>query len=305
MAASTTAPLRLTAPRFYEVTSADGTVLRAWTNDAEGPTVLLCNGLGTNPWCWPALLEPDCGVRVLSWNHRGVGGSERPADPQRIGVEAFVEDAVAVLDDAGVESCPALGWSIGVNTMFELAVTHPERVSAMFAVAGVPGDTFASMLAPLGVPRILRKPLTVTLARLGRLFGVPIHTVTRRMPVGRLIATVLTHSGFMLPQHDLDVTRIAIREFLTTPVDWYMRLGLASSLHLRVSLRSISVPTAFVAGKYDVLAGSADMASAAARIPGASYLELPASHFVPLERPDEVHAELRGLLDRVATGPAA
>lgn len=184
-------------------------------------------------------------------------------------------------------------------------MTHPERVSAMFAVAGVPGDTFDSMLAPLGVPRILRKPLTVTLARLGRLIGVPIHTVTRRMPVGRLFATVLTHSGFMLPQHDLDVTRIAIREFLTTPVDWYMRLGLASSLHLRVSLRSISVPTAFVAGKYDVLAGSADMASAAARIPGASYLELPASHFVPLERPDEVHAELRGLLDRVATGPAA
>ncbi len=305
MAASTTAPLRLTAPRFYEVTSADGTVLRAWTNDAEGPTVLLCNGLGTNPWFWPALLEPGCGVRVISWNHRGTGGSDRPADPSRIGVDAFVEDAVAVLDDAGVAACPAMGWSIGVNTMFELAVTHPDRVTAMFAVAGVPGDTFASMLAPLGVPRFVRKPLTVTTARIGRLLGVPLWAFTRRLPVGPVFVTWLTHSGFMLPQRDLALTRTAVREFLSTPVEWYMRLGLASSLHLRVSLRSIRVPTAFVAAKYDVLAGSADMASAAARIPEASYVELAASHFVPLERPDEVHEELLTLLDRVAAESVA
>ena len=49
--------------RLYDVVSADGTRLRAWTNDAEGPTVLLCNGLGTSPYAWPALLRADCGVR--------------------------------------------------------------------------------------------------------------------------------------------------------------------------------------------------------------------------------------------------
>src|ERR1700710_1182323 len=84
------------ALRHYTVTSADGTRLRAWTNDVDGPTVLLCNGLGTSPFAWPALLRPDCDVRVVSWNHRGVGGSERPADPSRVDVTAFVEDAVAV-----------------------------------------------------------------------------------------------------------------------------------------------------------------------------------------------------------------
>ena len=92
--------------RFYDVTSADGTRLRAWTNDADGPTVLLCNGLGTNPYAWPALLRSDCGVRVISWNHRGVGGSDRPVDRNRVDVTAMVEDAVAVLDDAEVDSCP-------------------------------------------------------------------------------------------------------------------------------------------------------------------------------------------------------
>ena len=149
------------ALRYYDVTSTDGTRLRAWTNDVDGPTVLLCNGLGTNPFAWPALLDPDCGVRVISWNHRGTGGSERPADPEDVGVEPFVDDAIAVLDDAGVDACVLMGWSIGVNTMFETAVEHPDRVTGLFAVGGVPGDTFASMGAPMLIPRPFRKPIAV------------------------------------------------------------------------------------------------------------------------------------------------
>ena len=112
---------------------------------STGPTVLLCNGLGTNPYAWPALLDPDCGVRVISWNHRGTGGSERPADPEHVGIDAFAEDAIAVHGRRRRRACVLMGWSMGVNTMFEVAVHHPERVTGLFAVGGVPGDTFASM----------------------------------------------------------------------------------------------------------------------------------------------------------------
>ena len=41
----------------------------------------------------------------------------------------------------GVDRCVVAGWSFGVNTAFELALRHPERVSGLFAVAGVPGGT--------------------------------------------------------------------------------------------------------------------------------------------------------------------
>lgn len=287
--------------RYFTVTSADGTRLNAWTNDAasDHPTVLLCNGLGTNPYAWPALLDPDCDVRVVSWNHRGVGGSARPQEAAHVGQDAFVEDALAVLAHEGLTSAPVMGWSIGVNTMFELAVTHPEAVDGLFAVGGVPGDTFASMLAPLLVPRPLRKPITVSLARAMRCVGGPVSLVTRRLPMGPLAGLLITHSGFMLPVPDVAMARRAVREFLTTPVDWYMHLALASSLHLRVSLRSIDVPTVFVAGRFDVLASSEDMRTAAERIPGATYIELPASHFLPLERPDEIAELLDDWLARV------
>jgi pimeloyl-ACP methyl ester carboxylesterase len=287
------------ALRFYDVVSGDGTRLRAWTNDVEGPTVLLCNGLGTNPYAWPALLDPECGVRIISWNHRGVGGSARPGDVEQVGIDAFCEDAIAVMDDAGIEACVLMGWSMGVNTMFEVAVNHPERVTGLFAVGGVPGDTFSSMGAPMMIPRPFRKPISVNVARLLKRAGTPLTEVARRLPVGPLTYEVLTHTGFMLSMPDPELARRAIKEFLTTPIDWYMHLALHSSLHLRVSLRTISVPTSFVAGKFDILASSYDMKTATERIPGATYQELRATHFIAMEQPDEVHEALLELLDRV------
>lgn len=287
------------ALRFYDVTSADGTALRAWTNDVDGPTVVLCNGLGTNAYAWPALLEPDCGVHVVSWNHRGVGGSARPDDEDRVGVDAFAEDALAVMDDAGLERGVVMGWSLGVNAAFELAVRHPERVTGLFAVAGVPGGTFASMLGPLRVPPPLRHPITVGAATLLRGTGHLISPLTRRLPIGRISTTALRHSGFMLPRADHDVTSEAVREFLTTDVDWYFHLAVEASQHPRVSLTQIAVPTAFVAGRYDVLAGRHEIHTAAARIEGAVLTELAGSHFVQLEYPDEVHDALLDLLHRV------
>jgi pimeloyl-ACP methyl ester carboxylesterase len=286
MSAVTGEPLAL---RFYDVTSADGTRIKAWTNDAEGPPLLLCNGLGTNPYAWPSLLDPECGVRVVSWNHRGVGGSDRPDDTARVGIDAFLEDALAVMDHAGIESCAVAGWSIGVNTAFELAVLHPSRVTGIFAVAGVPGGTFASMGAPLMIPRIARRPISVGVTRLLRSAGKAITPIASRMPVGDLFAHALSHSGFMLPTKEIPAVRRAVKEFLTTPVDWYMHLALAAAEHPRVSLRHIRVPTTFVAGRYDLLASSKDMLTAAERIAGATYIELPGSHFVQLEHPEPVH----------------
>ena len=170
-AADTTASLG-----FRDVLSDDGTLLRAWTNDPEGlidgPTVVLCNGLGTSPYAWPALLDPACGVRVVSWNHRGTGGSDRPADPLHVEIQHFVQDGLSVMDHFGIDQAVLMGWSMGVNTMFELAVHHPERVRGLFAVAGVPG-------------RHLRDDARAALRAAGRSPG--------RITVG--LSTVLKYAG--------------------------------------------------------------------------------------------------------------
>lgn len=286
--------------QFHQVTSADGTVIEAWTNAVEdGPVVLLCNGLGTNPYGWPALLDPACGVRVVSWNHRGVGRSARPEDPERVGVDAFVEDALAVMDAFDIERSVVAGWSIGVNTAFELALRHPHRVAGLFAVAGVPGGTFDSMGAPLLIPRPLRRPLSVSAARALRLVGPALTLVARRVPMGPVTTTALRFSGFMLPLARHDDVRRSVREFLTTPIEWYMHMALHASRHDRVSLSAVQVPAVFVAGTYDILASAKDMRTAAERIPGATYTRLRGTHFIPMERSPRVTAMLRELAEQV------
>ncbi len=304
---ATTSPRGLTEgmlePYFYEVVSSDGTRLEAWTNDPDclidGPTVLLCNGLGTGPWAWPSLLDADCGVRVISWHHRGIGCSERPVDPARVGIADFVEDAVAVLDASGAKAVVVMGWSIGVNTMFELALHHPARVSGVFAVAGVPGGTFASMLEPSRLPAAVREAIMVNLVRLGRVSGALLSPIAVRLPVGRRAVAVLSRTGFMRQMADPDLTARAILAFLQTPLEWYFHLALRTHQHLRVPLDRIAVPCVLIAANGDMLAGPRDMYAAAERLADATYVEFRGSHFIQMEQPDAVHGELLAFLERV------
>jgi pimeloyl-ACP methyl ester carboxylesterase len=292
---------------YHDVLADDGTVLRAWTNDPdgtlEGPTVVLCNGLGTSAWAWPALLRPDCGVRVVSWNHRGTGGSERPADRSRVGIEDFATDALSVMDHFDIDRAVLMGWSMGVNTMFEVAAEHPERVTGLFAVAGVPGDTFSTMLAPFHLPRPVARALTVSTSRALRLTGRAISPITTRLPATRLTVELLGRTGFMFRAADAELAALMLAEFLRTPVEWYFHLGVRTSEHQRISLGRITVPVMLVGGRWDVLAGSRHMAQAAARLADAAYVELRGSHFLSLEQPDVVHGLLQEFLDRVSETP--
>jgi len=288
---------------FRDVLSDDGTLLRAWTNDpdgvVDGPTVLLCNGLGTSPWNWPALLHTDCGVRVVSWHHRGTSGSDRPLDPEEVGLERFVEDALSVMDHFALERPVVMGWSVGVTTMFELAAAHPERVGGLFAVAGVPGDTFSTTLGPLRLPRPAARAVTLSASRLLRVAGRALTPLAASLEVSPRLIELLGHTGLVFRVPDPELAALALREFLSTPVEWYFHLALRTAHHSRVSLRRIKVPCLFVAGTWDVLASARHMATAAQQVRDGRYVELRGSHFVQMEQPDVVHQLLLDFLRRV------
>ncbi|CAN5244143.1 hypothetical protein BH09ACT10_BH09ACT10_20180 [soil metagenome] len=283
--------------RFRDITSLDGTRLRVWDNGAEGPTVFLCNGLGTTAHMWPALVDPDCGVHVVSWNHRGVGGSERPANG-RVDLDSVLEDAIAVMDDAEIESAVIASWSFGVTVAFELAARYPSRVRGILAVAGVPGDTFSTMLAPLRIPRPVSKAVMVTVAKgawLGRRALAP---VTRRVPWVPATTNLVRHSGIINPAADPVHVQLAVKEFFANDFGWYTFMALAASKHGRVPLAGIRVPTTFIAGKRDIVAGARDIQAASERIPESRFQLLDGTHFLTLEFPHVVHGELHALLAR-------
>jgi pimeloyl-ACP methyl ester carboxylesterase len=288
-----------TRVRYYDVHSADGTRIRAWTNDAEGPTVLLCNGLGTNPHAWPSLTRPDCGVRIISWNHRGTGGSDRPKDRKRVDLDAYVEDALAVMDDAGVDRCVVMGWSAGVTVAFELAGRHPDRVSGIFAVAGVPGNTFGTSLKPLHLPGPAAKVVMTGVAQVGRLTGKYLSTITTGLPVTGVTANLLRWSRLVDRSADPHVVRETMQEMLTTDVDWYANLALGIATHQRVGLSSVKVPVTMLAGTHDMLTSAVAMRTASERLHDVVFIEIDATHFIPFGQPELVLSELQNVLKRV------
>jgi pimeloyl-ACP methyl ester carboxylesterase len=76
--------------------------------------------------------------RVVTFDGRGNGRSDRPLDPQSYTGETFLEDAIAVLDATGTDRAVAVGLSMGGGHVLRLAATHPERLlGAVFIGASV------------------------------------------------------------------------------------------------------------------------------------------------------------------------
>jgi pimeloyl-ACP methyl ester carboxylesterase len=285
-------------PTSFEYPSKDGTCIRGWRGDGDGVPLILSNGLGTIPQAWPALMKPDSGYRVRTWYYRGTFGSERPADPKRIRVEDHVDDLIALMDHEGIDRALLAGWSIGVNTAFEMAERHPDRVAGLMAVAGVPGGTFGTMGAPLRIPRRLRRPVATRAVKVLRTAGPLLTPVAHRIPVNDRLAWLITHSGFMLPAAKADVVTPMLKEFLKQDWRWYMKLAVAAAEHQVMDLSFVRCPTTLVAGKHDVLTSMDDVIDVASKIPQAQITVLPGSHFLPMEYPELISVALDELTRR-------
>jgi pimeloyl-ACP methyl ester carboxylesterase/predicted glycosyltransferase len=73
--------------------------------------------------------------RVVTFDGRGNGLSDRPDDAAAYADSEMVADAVAVLDATGVGCALVVGMSCGGRFALTLAATHPERVSGVVALA--------------------------------------------------------------------------------------------------------------------------------------------------------------------------
>jgi pimeloyl-ACP methyl ester carboxylesterase/predicted glycosyltransferase len=78
--------------------------------------------------------------RVLTFDGRGNGRSDRPTEPDAYDEREFAADAVAVMDATRTDRAVIVGFSMGGQRGLLLAANHPERVeAAVFVGPSYPG----------------------------------------------------------------------------------------------------------------------------------------------------------------------
>ncbi|MET0273096.1 MAG: alpha/beta hydrolase [Phenylobacterium sp.] len=108
--------------------------------DDRPETILLVNGLGSQMTRWP---EAFCeklvakGYRAIRFDNRDTGLSTWPAEPYTL--SDMANDAVAVLDAAGVKQAHIAGVSMGGMIVQAVAIEHPERVLSLTSIMSSTG----------------------------------------------------------------------------------------------------------------------------------------------------------------------
>jgi 3-oxoadipate enol-lactonase len=120
--------------------------------DPEAPALLLLEGLGGDILGWRRNLPSlAAACYVIAYDHRGNGLSDDPPGP--VEMATFAEDAIAVLDDRGVDRAHLYGQSFGGMVALETALTYPARVRTLILAATHPGSAHAVAVDGATVPK--------------------------------------------------------------------------------------------------------------------------------------------------------
>ena len=102
----------------------------------SGPAILLLHGLtATRHYVLLGSRSLErSGLRVIAYDARGHGESDRPEDPEAYEYSDLTGDLETVLDALDLDSAVLVGNSMGTHTAAAFALAHPERVRGLVLV---------------------------------------------------------------------------------------------------------------------------------------------------------------------------
>ena len=116
------------------VHATDGTRIHYEVTGKSGATpVLMIQGLGASKNAWNLQrIAMATRFRIISFDNRGAGRSDKPTEAFTL--EKMADDALAVLDAAGIETAHVVGASMGGVISQIVAVKFPHRVRSLTLV---------------------------------------------------------------------------------------------------------------------------------------------------------------------------
>ena len=250
--------------------------------DGDGDdTVVLINGLADDLETWayqtPALVE--AGYRVLTFDNRGIGGSDMPPGPYTS--RQLADDAAALVERLGIGDFHLMGVSMGGMVAQELVLAHPQKVRSLTLsnTYAAPGPFCSRMFAlwadiavSMGVPAVMRDVLLWA-------FTVPFFEDPERADeLAEFEAEMAGH-----PQ----------------PVEAYLaQLSVIQTHDTTDRLGRINTPTLVVTGEQDILIPVLLSRRLHAAIPGAEWATVDGAHAAIWESPDVFNTTFLAFLER-------
>jgi len=244
----------------------------------DDPALLLVNGLGSQcinyhaEWCERFVSR---GFFVIRFDNRDVGLSTKfddvPPDfhafteARRRGEHPEVayrlpdmaDDAIAVLDELGIDRAHVMGLSMGGMIVQQLAIAHADRLLTMTSVMSSTGEPDVGQSTPEAAAILFGPPATDRASAIARhlegnrVFGSPAHFDAERL-------TAMAAEAFDRSFYPVGTVR--------------QILAVASSGTRSEALRSVNVPTLVLHGDADTLIDISGGRRTAECIPGARFV---------------------------------
>ena len=266
----------------------DGTRIR-YLDAGHGPPVVFLHGLGASMYAWrknlPAVVA--AGFRVIAFDNRGFGLSDKPSGPYDNA--AYARLAIALMDSLRVSDAALVGHSMGGAIAAEVAIEYPQRVRGLILVGS----------AGLGT----REPLLFRVARWPVLGSAVVALRGRGLTARLLRSTYFDPSKVTEADVDQYYAPVALPGYgraLRAALRQFQFDGLEGRLN------RIAAPTVVLWGEEDRWVPLGVGRALASGITRSAFLSVPrAGHSVQEESPDDVnHLVIRFLKDGLPRVPA-
>jgi 3-oxoadipate enol-lactonase len=244
----------------------------------DGPPLFLSNSLGTTLDMWFPQVERLRGTfRLITYDTRGHGQSSVPAGEYSL--DELGEDAVCILDAAGVEDAHVCGLSLGGLTAMWLGVYHPSRLRSLV--------------------------LADTAARIGTVERWIDRVAKARTEGMSAIADLSMNNWFTADYRGREPAVVARFHAMVASCSLQGYLGCCAALReadLRPLINQVRARTLVVNGDQDPSTTVTDAEYVSSQIPNATLLTLGAAHLTNVECPDSFsrHLELFVMLNEQA-----
>ncbi|MDQ4136132.1 MAG: alpha/beta fold hydrolase [Pseudomonadota bacterium] len=257
---------------------------------ADGPLVILLHGFPEFWWGWRRQIGPlaEAGFRVLAPDQRGYNRSDRPEGRRAYDLDTLARDVIGLMDAAGRETCCLVGHDWGGLVAWWTAARYPGRIARLVAVNAPHPDIAGPYMR--SHPRQMLRSLYVGLFQIPRLPEAMLSADGHRALKDSLRRS--SRPG-TFPNEDLAHYEAAWSQpgALTSMLNWYRALPLKP----RSPGKKLPMPVLVVWGRGDrfLESGLAEASLTLCETGRVRWFEI-ATHWVHLEEPDAVAAELIG-----------